>query len=465
VTGTSWDLAGAPAFGGLLYGVCARRGGSVDVGPEHARLARAGAVDGGAPAPEGRYVPERRPRPDALGALQSISGALAGQLELEEVLSSALRVVTGVADAEAGSVLLVDPDSGEMRFYAAAGPATAKLKTIPLPPGEGICGYVARTGEPLIVNDAQNDPRLYRRVDEVTAGTTRDLLCVPIRSSQRTWGVLELMNKHPPGTFDATDLRLAEVLAAETALALDNARLHAEVVRKERMAAVGQTVSGLAHCIKNILNGVRSGSAVIQRAIEAEDLQRVHHGWRTVHRNNRMLEALVLDMLSLARDAKPRPFATDVNDLAEQVCTLMRQRAADGGAEIVFDPCAALEEVLVDPAHLYRSLLNLVSNAVDACGDGGRVRVRVGAGRDGRVTLSVADTGEGIAPELARKLFRDFVTTKGGRGTGLGLPVTKKLVTEMDGTIKFHSVPGRGTRFVIAVPATPPTAQGKETPS
>jgi signal transduction histidine kinase len=282
---------------------------------------------------------------------------------------------------------------------------------------------------------------------------TRNVLCVPIRSSRRLWGVLEAINKAGGADFDAGDRRVAEIVATEAALALDNAHLHNEIVQKERMAAVGQTVSGLAHCIKNILNGIRSGSAVIDRAMAGGDFERVGEGWQTVRRNNEMLSTLVLDMLALARDAKPHPFPTDVNDLTEQVANLMSHRAADHGIALSCIPAGDLPEALLDPTHLYRCLLNLVANALDACDGGGNVRIRVyrGKGRD-RFTVSVTDDGRGIGEAARRKLFTEFFTTKGGRGTGLGLPVTRKLIGEMGGTILFHSVEGRGTRFVIAVP-------------
>jgi len=412
---------------------------------------------GQAASTSGRYISDRA-RAGDLACLARISRALSGKLDLKLVLAGALSIVDEVVDAEGASILLIDPDTGGMSFHVAAGPGAETVKTIALPPGAGICGHVARTGEALIVNDAQNDPRLYRPVDQATSMVTRNVLCVPIRSGDRLWGVLELINKRRGEDFDEHDLRLADVFAAQTALALENAHLHGEIVRRERMAAIGRTVSGLAHCIKNILNGIRSGSAVIDRAMRAGEFDRVRQGWGVVRRNNEMLGNLVLDMLSLARDSKPHPFPTDVNDLADQVCRLMAQRAAERGITIDCVPAANLKEVLTDPTRVYRCLLNLLSNAIDACADGGRVRVQVCcAERRGRFTISVLDNGAGIRPEDARRLFQEFFTTKGGRGTGLGLPVTKKLITEMGGDVKFHSVMGRGTRFVMALP----TSDGK----
>ena len=404
--------------------------------------------------PDGsRYEAVRRSADQELRAVLAISQTFAGKLDHQLVLAAALDKVADLVGAEGASILLIDPDSGAMSFHVAAGPGAQAAKSVPLPPGAGICGQVARSGKPLIVNNAQQDDRLYRRVDQTTGITTRNLLCVPLRGSQRLWGVLELINKHHAAHFDEHDLRLAETIAAQVALALENAHLHGEIVRQERMSAIGRTVSGLAHCIKNILNGIRSGSAVVDRAMSADDFQRVRDGWHVVRQNNEMLGSLVLDMLSLARDAKFHPFPTDVNDLAEQICRLMGERAAERGLRITCMPAADLPEIMTDPTLLYRCLLNIVTNALDACEEGGSVRVRVyRAPGSSRATISVTDDGMGIAPEHRAKMFQDFFTTKGGRGTGLGLPVTRKLITKMGGTVTFHSVVGRGTRFVFALP-------------
>lgn len=393
---------------------------------------------------------------DEINALLQISRALSGKLELPTVLGTVLGLVGELVGAEGESVLVIDPESQGMRFYIAAGPGAEAARRIPLPPGAGICGHCARSGRPIIVNDAQNDPRLYRPVDDATRMVTRNVLCVPIRSNDRLWGVLEVINKRGGADFDSRDLRIAEVVATQTGLALENAHLHEQSVRRERMAAIGTSVSGLAHCIKNILNGIRSGSAVIDRAAGREDLTRVLEGWATVRRNNAMLDNLVLDMLALARDSAPHPIATDVNELARQVCGLLADRAGERGIELECIACDGLEEATIDPTHFYRCLLNLVSNAVEAVGDGGRVRVRVarGAGRS-RFTVSVTDDGPGIPPEVQARLFNEFFTTKGGKGTGLGLPVSQKLVREQGGQLTFHSVPGRGARFVFALPIQP----------
>ena len=401
-------------------------------------------------------------------AVLAVARALAGKLDLEHVLAVAVGAVADIIGGEGSSILLIDPETKGLSFHIASGPGAESARSVPLPPGAGVCGHVARSGQSLVVNDAQNDPRLYRRVDQTTRITTRNILCVPLLSSGKTWGVLEVINKRGGLLFDGHDLRLAEAVGAQMALALENSHLHAEIVRKERMAAVGQTVSGLAHCLKNILNGIRSGSATVDRSLDAGDADRVRQGWQVVRRNNDMLGNLVLDMLSLARETKFHPFPTDVNDLANQVCRLMAETAGERRIRVECDIANGLSEVLTDPTQLYRCLLNLVSNAVEACGEEGRVRVRVyRAGNKPRITISIADNGMGIPPENRARLFAEFFTTKGSRGTGLGLSVTKKLIESMGGKIAFHSVVGRGTRFVLGLPlaAGTDTDTGKESHS
>ena len=393
-----------------------------------------------------------------LNAVRAMSHALAGKLQSEDVLSASLGEVAKIIGAEGASILLLDSETQQMSFYVAQGVGSQAIKRISLPPGAGICGHVARTKEPLIVNDCQNDDRLFRGADQASGLQTRNLLCVPIQNHERLWGVLELINKHEGG-FDEHDLLLADVVASQIVLGLANTDLHAKIVRSERMSAIGKTVSGLAHCIKNVLNGIRSGSAVVNRALSKKNIDDVQKGWDVVHRNNDMLSTLVLDMLSLARDAKVHYFPTDINDLTDQICQLMFDRAGERGISITCTQAPHLAEIKTDPTHFYRCLLNLITNAVDACQEGGAVHVRIYRGVDKpRCTISVSDNGEGIPPECRAKLFQEFFTTKGGQGTGLGLPVTRKLINELGGRIAYHTVMGFGTRFVLSLPISNETS-------
>ena len=340
----------------------------------------------------------------------------------------------------------------------------------PLPNSlEVLACQVGATANPL--SPTPNIHMSHRVLDTVrTEGAAVMARSVPCPDQLMTLTIVDVHSPHVVFSAPVTDIsQTVDALYLETleekttpdmfefieavARQIDFVRRSLLFRQRERMAAIGQTMSGLAHCIKNVLNGIRSGSAVLELAMESEDLARVRGGWQTVARNNEMLGTLVLDILALARDSKPRPFPTDVNDLGRQVCELMRARATERDISLTYSPATELTEAKLDPTHFYRCLLNLVSNAVDACRDGGHVGVSIHRGKQRpRFTVSVTDNGEGISDENRHRLFDDFFTTKGGGGTGLGLPVTKKLITEMGGTITFHTVCGHGTRFVFALP-------------
>ena len=161
--------------------------------------------------------------------LIDISQNLIASLQVEHVLKSIIDRAVELLGCEAGSLLLVDPETDELVFKVAVGPAGDKLIDTRLPPGAGIAGTVAGSGEPLIVNDAKADPRHYREIDASTALHTRTLLCVPLKSKARVVGVVEVMNKVNGRPFDEDDRGLLSALAVQSAIALENAQLYSNL--------------------------------------------------------------------------------------------------------------------------------------------------------------------------------------------------------------------------------------------
>ena len=161
--------------------------------------------------------------------LIDISRNLIASLQIEHVLKSIIDRAVKLLGCEAGSLLLVDPVTDELIFKVAVGPAGEKLVDVRLPPGAGIAGAVAHSGEPLIVNDAKADPRHYSEIDASTTLNTRTLLCVPMKSKERIVGVVEVMNKMDGKPFDEDDRDLLSVLAVQSAIALENAQLYSNL--------------------------------------------------------------------------------------------------------------------------------------------------------------------------------------------------------------------------------------------
>ncbi|MCA1989736.1 MAG: PAS domain-containing protein, partial [Desulfarculus sp.] len=234
-------------------------------------------------------------------------------------------------------------------------------------------------------------------------------------------------------------------------------RLKRELIANERLAAIGQTVAGLAHCIKNILFGLKGGAYLIDTGLQRQESQRVEEGWQTVQACIGRISNLSLDMLSYSRDRVPHRQPTDPGQLVDSALTLVRQSADLGGVSLVteIDPGPPLP---LDGEALTRVLLNLVNNALDACQEkdyppGQAPLVRVEARREpGRLLLIVSDNGAGMGEDIRRQLFTRFFSTKDARGTGLGLAVSHKIVSEQGGEIKVESTPGQGSRFTVALP-------------
>lgn len=163
-----------------------------------------------------------------LEALMEMSSLISSTLDTAEIRNRAIEAAARLVQAEAGSLLLVDQDSGELFFEVAVGDKGDVLKEIRLAPGEGIAGWVAETGEPLIVHDVQSDSRFFRKADARSSFHTKDMICVPVRTKDRILGVLQTINKRE-GSFDSEDLSGLVALANQIATAIENANLYREL--------------------------------------------------------------------------------------------------------------------------------------------------------------------------------------------------------------------------------------------
>ena len=393
---------------------------------------------------------------EALRALIEISKTVTSSLDVHEVLRRVNHASKTTLHAEAASLLLVDKESGQLYFEAAEGGESDAVRRIEVPLGEGVAGWVGLHCRSTIVDDVASDPRFTGTVDDTTGFRTRNILCVPLVHQGRLLGVMEALNKHDGG-FDAEDLRICESIASLAAIAIDNAQTHAEQVRAARMAAVGQTAAGLAHCIKNILNGIEGGSFIVDKGLECGDQEQLVKGWAMVRRNNTFLRELVLDLLTYSKEREPEYRPCDLCELCFSVVELMSEKAEQVGVALDGKGCEAGRMVVIDPTGIRRCVLNLLSNAIDACGErpDGRCAVEVAGRDDGRIAVSISDNGCGIRPDDQRRLFQEFFSTKGSKGTGLGLAVTHKIVTEHQGQIEVESAEGRGTTFTIVLPRRP----------
>lgn len=397
---------------------------------------------------------QKRIDPAQSDALLKIIRTINSHLNLDEVLKSVMDVTTQAMRVEASSLVLIDDETNELLFHVTEGEKAKIIKTIRMKAGEGIVGWVIQRTTPVLVNDVSKDKRFYKAADKKSGFITKSILCVPMNTSSKCLGAIEVINKIGGKNFDETDKIFLEAISSQAAIAIDNAKLHEQIVKNERLAAIGQTVSGLAHCIKNILNGIQGGSYILDLGLRRENSSNIEKGWSIVKKNNEFMKELVLDMLSYSKEREPEYEIVNVNELVKSVCELMEQKGKEKKVTLRFKPEETLKDVEIDPKGIKRCILNLVSNAIDACEEmgEGKVEISIQDTRGKFFNIHVNDSGIGMEPEILSKLFQIFFSTKGSRGTGLGLAVSYKIIKEHGGNISVDSEKGKGTKFTITLP-------------
>ncbi|MBU1317821.1 MAG: ATP-binding protein [Candidatus Zixiibacteriota bacterium] len=232
-------------------------------------------------------------------------------------------------------------------------------------------------------------------------------------------------------------------------------RLESQVIKAERLGAVGQTVAGLAHSIKNILMGLEGGKYIVSMGLKQNDRKVINEGWEMLERNFEKTTSLVKDFLSFSKGRLPELRMISPTIIVKDIVRLYKDIAAQSGIELKADIVGKVHNAPLDPDGLHTCLTNLISNAIDACqmGEqkGTEVMIRL-TDRSDKLVFEVSDNGSGIEYDVKKKIFTTFFTTKGGEGTGLGLLTTRKIVQEHGGTITVVSKEGEGSCFRMEFP-------------
>lgn len=233
-------------------------------------------------------------------------------------------------------------------------------------------------------------------------------------------------------------------------------QLEKEKIDAERLSAVGQTVAGLAHGIKNILTGLEGGLYVISSGLNKSNQNRIQQGWEMINRNIGRISTLVKDLLSFSKGKVPNVIMVNPNDIVKKVTELFKDSANKFNITISADLDENTKPAPMDPDDIHTALENLVSNAIDSCQMSEKKSTRIIVGcrdENNNLVFEVSDEGVGMDYEVKQKVFTNFFTTKKETGgTGIGLLITRKVAHEHGGIVEFISTHGEGTTFKLIFP-------------
>lgn len=374
----------------------------------------------------------------------------------EDLLNSIMDLIFDYFQADRGFILLDDKVSHHpMPVVVRHRDNKENHDPESIPVSRTIVQHVMSKAEGVLSSNAMTDSR-FASGDSVQGLGIHSALCVPIKYKDRLFGVIHIDSKIANYTFTDDQLRLLTAIGVHTGLALANAELYSDRLRQERLAAVGQTVASLSHSIKNILQGMRGGADVVELGFRKNNMKVVGGGWKIVSRNLERIFELTMNMLAYSKQRKPELEMTNLGPLMDEIIAMMQSQFDNKKVALITDISPDIPPVPIDINGIHQALLNLLNNALDAVqSDVGAVTLSTSYDDElSKVRIAVTDNGEGIDEDRIKRLFQPFNSTKGLKGTGLGLVVTRKIVQEHGGIVQVESDPDEGSTFTMLLPCT-----------
>jgi len=394
--------------------------------------------------------------------------ALTGQaMEREPLLERVMDLVFDEFQPDHG-FLLLKADTADPR--SSLDPVVVRLKERPagkiekVPISRTIIQHTMSKAEGILSTNAMSDKR-FSSGDSVQAYGIRSAICVPIPIGAGIAGVICIDSSMANFTFSESQLHLLIAIGQHTGLALACAERVSSRMQTERLAAIGQTVAWLSHSIKNILQGLRGGADAVELALNKGDLKLANEGWPILTRNLNRIYGLTLNMLAYSKQRELDIELSSLSRLIEEAAQLVQGLCDRKRVGLVLDLAEDVPPIPLDPDAVHQALVNLLTNALEAAPPKtGVVTVRTRYLPDSHeAQITVLDNGTGIPAERHEEVFEAFWSTKGQRGTGLGLAVTRKIIQEHGGTVTLESDEGQGAAFTITLPSDRGKQESAET--
>ncbi|MDI6735932.1 MAG: GAF domain-containing sensor histidine kinase [bacterium] len=400
-----------------------------------------------------------------LTVLTKTSSIINSTLDLQKLLKIIIRLTTKVLHVESSSIMLLDEKKNELIFEVALGEKGKEVKRISFPADKGIAGWVISHQKSLLVPDVTKDTRFYQGVDLITRYETKSILCVPLQIKERIIGVLEAINKIA-GNFEQEDMTLLEAIANQVAIAIENAQLYKKLEQKvEFLSFASHEVKTPLTAIKALLEMVLEGK--LDKKTKQEFLQDID---AETDRLTRLLDNLLnifkLELLERKLDKQ----LLNTKDILEGICRRFTELGKKNKVIINLDIHDDCSQIVADKNILEQIIINLLSNAIKYSPQGGQVKIEVkkieelpdsvkyGLPTIPFIFISVSDTGMGISKREMKHLFveesfrSDSKQVREISGTGLGLTIVKRLVTQHGGDIFVESKLGKGSKFSFVLP-------------
>jgi signal transduction histidine kinase/CheY-like chemotaxis protein len=411
-----------------------------------------------------------------LETLLDVSRQLSRIQPVESLLTTISEACGRLLGSESVGFRLVEGE--ELVLAGSWGDAREVMITSRLRTGESLAGRVALGGEPLLVTDLANDPRVTpAHRESFCRRGYRALLAIPVKVGERVVGVLSILSRRDEG-FSAEGLMIGTAFASQAAVALENSRLYHETQRAYdelsqtqdqlaqagKMEAIGHLAGGVAHDFNNLLMVIMGRTELLLTSLDAGDPKRP--AIQLIEKTANRAADLTRQLLAFSRKQVLQPAVLDLNAVVSNMGEML-QRLIGEDIALVTVLAPALGRVKADPGQIEQIIMNLAVNARDAMPEGGRLtletanvdldaayaRKHVGARSGPHVMLALSDTGIGMDPKTQARIFEPFFSTKGPRkGTGLGLAMVYGIVKQSGGNIWVYSEPGQGATFKIYLP-------------
>ncbi|MEQ8189766.1 MAG: ATP-binding protein [Candidatus Eremiobacterota bacterium] len=393
-----------------------------------------------------------RQRINRLTLLYNVSQATNHIEETDKLLGFILDSLLTATNSEKASVMLIDRDRSKLFVKSYRGNYRSESE-YDFSLGEGIAGTVAKTGEMIIANNGHRDPRFLIREHVKKDYEIRNLICAPMIIKDCTVGVVNLCNKQHELGYDNDDIDLLSTVSAQIAGIIERNRLREielEHMKKEKYLYIGRVAAGVAHEIKNPLNAIGMIVQRFKREFKVtEDEEEYITLLKIVISEVSRVNSIVERFLKFARPQELNLSQVELSGMLKEIITLLASQIQKKGL--------AVKEQLrdkiyctVDIDQIKQSVINIVLNSIEATEEG---YIEISSEKKGNaIYIKIKDTGCGISEENKNKIFELYFTTR-PEGNGLGLSIAHKIIEQHKGNIEVNSIAGKGTEFIISIPA------------